>query len=146
MSEHNHTHHHDYENCCDNHTPDNHGCGCCGEEHFNEHKKEKLTKIIISAVFFVAGYIISEFTELPSYAYLLCYLISYLMVGFDIVRDAADSVIHGKFFDENFLMSFASIGAFAIKEYTEGVAVVLLFTIGEFIQGLAVSKAESRLT
>ena len=48
MSEHNHTHHHDYENCCDNHTPDNHGCGCCGEDHFNEHKKEKLTKIIIS--------------------------------------------------------------------------------------------------
>lgn len=147
MGEHKHAahHEHNYENCCDNHTPDNHGCGCCGEDHFNEHKKEKLTKIIISAVFFAAGYIISEFTELPSYAYLVCYLISYLMVGFDIVRDAADSVIHGSFFDENFLMSFASIGAFAIKEYTEGVAVVLLFTIGEFVQGLAVSKSRKSI-
>ena len=147
MSEHNHASHHEhnYENCCDNHTPDNHGCGCCGEDHFNEHKKETLTKIIISAVFFAAGYIISEFTELPSYVYLVCYLISYLMVGFDIVRDAADSVIHGRFFDENFLMSFASIGAFAIKEYTEGVAVVLLFTVGEFIQGLAVSKSRKSI-
>ena len=67
------------------------------------------------------------------------------MVGFDIVRDAADSVIHGRFFDENFLMSFASIGAFAIKEYTEGVAVVLLFTIGEFVQGLAVSKSRKSI-
>ena len=147
MSEHNHASHHEhnYENCCDNHTPDNHGCGCCGEDHFNEHKKETLTKIIISAVFFAAGYIISEFTELPSYVYLVCYLISYLMVGFDIVRDASDSVIHGRFFDENFLMSFASIGAFAIKEYTEGVAVVLLFTVGEFIQGLAVSKSRKSI-
>ncbi len=147
MSEHNHAahHEHNYENCCDNHTPDNHGCGCCGEDHFNEHKKETLTKIIISAVFFAAGYIISEFTELPNYVYLVCYLISYLMVGFDIVRDAADSAIHGRFFDENFLMSFASIGAFAIKEYTEGVAVVLLFTVGEFIQGLAVSKSRKSI-
>ncbi len=147
MSEHNHAahHEHNYENCCDNHTPDNHGCGCCGEDHFNEHKKETLTKIIISAVFFAAGYIISEFTELPNYVYLVCYLISYLMVGFDIVRDAADSFIHGRFFDENFLMSFASIGAFAIKEYTEGVAVVLLFTVGEFIQGLAVSKSRKSI-
>lgn len=146
MSEHNHSHHeHNYENCCDNHTPDNHGCGCCGEDHFNEHKKETLSKIIISAVFFAAGYIFSEFTSLPSFIYLVCYLISYLMVGFDIVRDAADSVFHGRFFDENFLMSFASIGAFAIGEYTEGVAVVLLFTIGEFVQGLAVSKSRKSI-
>ena len=57
MGEHKHDahHEHNYENCCDNHTPDNHGCGCCGEDHFNEHKKETLTKIIISAVFFAAG-------------------------------------------------------------------------------------------
>lgn len=142
MSEHNHSsHHHNYQNCCDNHTPDNHGCGCCGDEHFNEHKKEKLTKIIVSSVFFAAGYVIGEFTQLPDFAYLICYIIAYLMVGFDVVRDAADSVIHGKIFDENFLMSFASIGAFAIKEYTEGVAVMLLFTVGEFVQGLAVSKS-----
>lgn len=147
MSEHNNTthHEHNYENCCDDHIPDNHGCGCCNEDHFNEHKKEEITKIIISTVFFAAGYIISKYTDLSSYIYLVCYLISYLMVGFDIVRDAADSFIHGKFFDENFLMSFASIGAFAIKEYTEGVAVVLLFTIGEFIQGLAVSRSRKSI-
>lgn len=147
MSEHNHAshHHHNYEHCCDNHTPDNHGCGCCGEDHFNEHKKENIAKISISIVFFVLGYVISEFTELPTFAYTACYLISYLMVGFGVVRDAVEGVIHGRILDENFLMTVASIGAFAIKEYTEGVAVMLLFNIGEFVQGLAVSRSRSSI-
>lgn len=144
MAEHNHnhdTHNHNYEHCCDNHTPDNHGCGCCGENHFNEHKKQMLASIIISGVFFALGYIISEFTELPSQIYLVCYIISYLAVGFKVMYNAVDSIIHGRIFDENFLMSVVGIGAFAMKEYTEGVAVMFLFCVGEFIQGLAVSRS-----
>ena len=73
---HNHTHNHNYENCCENHTPDNHGCGCCGDDHFKEHKKEVLTRIIISIVFFVAGYIIGEFTQISEYVYLICYIVA----------------------------------------------------------------------
>ena len=78
MSEHNHnTHNHNYEHCCDDHTPDNHGCGCCGEDNFNEHKKQMLTSIIISAVFFVLGYVLSEFTSLPYQTYLVWFLLFY---------------------------------------------------------------------
>ena len=142
MSEHNHnTHNHNYEHCCDDHTPDNHGCGCCGEDNFNEHKRQMFTSIIISAVFFVLGYVLSEFTSLPYQTYLVCYAVSYLVVGFKVMCNAVDSIIHGKIFDENFLMSVVGIGAFAIGEYSEGVAVMLLFAVGEFVQGLAVSRS-----
>lgn len=139
--EHTHTHEHNYEHCCENHTPDNHGCGCCGDDHFKEHKKEVLSRIIISCVFFVLGYAFAEFTQLPSFVYLICYIISYVTVGFPVVTNAIEGVIHGRIFDENFLMSIASLGAFVIGEYTEGVAVMLLFTVGEFVQGSAVSRS-----
>lgn len=142
---HNHTHNHNYENCCENHTPDNHGCGCCGDDHFKEHKKEVLIRIIISIVFFVAGYIIGEFTQISEYVYLICYIVAYLTVGFNVVKNAVESVVHGRIFDENFLMSVASIGAFVIGEYTEGVAVMLLFTVGEFVQGAAVSRSRREI-
>ena len=142
MSEHKHdTHNHNYEHCCDDHTPDNHGCGCCGEDNFNEHKKQMLSQIIISAVFFVLGYVLNEYTSLPYQLYLVCYAVSYLVVGFKVMVNAVDSIIHGRIFDENFLMSVVGIGAFAIGEYSEGVAVMLLFAVGEFVQGLAVSRS-----
>lgn len=148
MSEHNHdnhnnqhTHEHNYEHCCENHTPDNHGCGCCGDDHFKEHKKEMLSRIIISIVFFVLGCICGEISSLPDFVYLICFIVAYITVGFTVVRNAVDGVIHGRIFDENFLMTVASLGAFVIGEYTEGVAVMLLFNIGEFVQGSAVSRS-----
>lgn len=142
MANYNHdTHNHNYEHCCDNHTPDNHGCGCCGDYHFNEHKNQMIASIIISGIFFIIGYVVDEFTQLPNQIYLICYIISYLIVGFKVMRNAVDSIIHGRIFDENFLMSVVGIGAFAMKEYNEGVAVMFLFCVGEFIQGLAVSRS-----
>lgn len=144
MSEHNHTHdthNHNYEHCCDNHTPDNHGCGCCGEDHFKEHKKEMQITLVLSGLFYVLGIYFSDYTDLPEQVYLICFAISYLLVGFKVMCNAVDSIIHGKIFDENFLMSVVGIGAFAMKEYSEGVAVMYLFCLGEFIQGLAVSRS-----
>lgn len=144
MVEHNHnhdTHNHNYDNCCDNHTPDNHGCGCRSDNHFNEHKKQMLASIVISGFFFALGYVFHEYTQLPGQVYLVCYVISYLAVGFKVMCNAVDSIIHGRVFDENFLMSVVGIGAFAMKEYTEGVAVMFLFCVGEFIQGLAVLRS-----
>lgn len=145
MSEHHHSHEHNYENCCSNHTPDNHGCGSCGHDHFTEHKKENIIKIATAAILYVAGYLLAEFTALPDFAHLLCYAVSYLLVGFSVVRNALEGIIKGRIFDENFLMAFASIGAFVIGEYSEGVAVMLLFAIGEFVQGLAVSKSRESI-
>ncbi len=144
---HDHDHCHDdgcgHDHCCDD------GCGC-GHEHGGEvNKKEFWTKIIISGVFFIAGYIINEaFTQPASlkYAAMACFAVSYLVVGFEIIREAVEGIMHKNFFNENFLMAIASVGAFAIGEYAEGCAVVLLYTIGEFLQDLAVGKSRKSIT
>lgn len=87
----------------------------CGHEHHHEHggevnKKEFWTKIIISGVFFIAGYIINEaFTQPASlkYAAMACFAVSYLVVGFEIIREAVEGIMHKNFFNENFLMAIA---------------------------------------
>ncbi len=135
--------HHDHDHCHDD------GCGC-GHEHGGEvNKKEFWTKVIIAGIFFIAGYIINEaFTQPASlkYAAMACFAVSYLVVGFEIIREAVEGIMHKNFFNENFLMAIASIGAFAIGEYAEGCAVVLLYTIGEFLQDLAVGKSRKSIT
>ena len=119
------------------------GCTCgCDPAAFQEYKKEMTVKIIISAVFFAAGYVISEFTSISSYVYLICFAISYIAVGFGVIRDALMLVGNKNFFNEYLLISVVSIGALAIKEYHEGCAVMLLFAIGDFLQSLAVSKSQ----
>lgn len=145
MSEHHHTHNHNYENCCENHTPDNHGCGECGHEHFNEHKTETILKLVFSTLLFVAGYIISKKSFVPDFVSLLCFCVSYILVGFKVVRNSVEGLLKGKIFDENSLMTIASVGAFVLGEYTEGVAVMLLFNIGEFVQGLAVGRSRKSI-
>lgn len=147
--EHNHNH---KEECC--HCHDEHGCahhhddGCaCGHdhEHAAENKGEFLFKAIGGALLLAAGYIMHEFTSLPDFAALLCFGISYILVGFSIIKEAIEGIIHGNIFNECFLMSVASIGAFAIGEYTEGCAVVLLYTIGEYLQGMALGKSRKSI-
>lgn len=134
--DHNHDHLHNHSNCdCD-----------CGHKHADINKKDFLFKIITGGILFVLGHIFSEIESLPEYISLICFGISYIIVGFDIVKEAIEGIMHKEFFDENFLMTVASIGAFAIKEYSEGCAVMLLFTIGEFLQGLAVSKSKKSIT
>lgn len=74
-----------------------------------------------------------------------CFAVSYLVVGFEIIREAVEGIMHKNFFNENFLMAIASIGAFAIGEYAEGCAVVLLYTIGEFCRIWRLAKAANPL-
>ncbi len=149
MSE-NHKHSHCEDEGCSCHSQHNHtDCGCgCGHnhEHENVNKKDFAFKIISAGILFAAGWIMSEFTSVPEYVYLICFGISYIIVGFDVVKEAVEGLLHGSLFDENFLMTVASLGAFAIKEYSEGCAVMLLFTIGEFLQGLAVAKSKRSIT
>lgn len=122
------------------------GCTCgCDPAAFQEYKKEMTVKIIISAVFFAAGYVISEFTSISSYVYLICFAISYIAVGFGVIRDALMLVGNKNIFNEYLLISVVSIGALAIKEYHEGCAVMLLFAIGDFLQSLAVSKSQDKI-
>ncbi len=121
-------------------------CECCASpEQMAAMRREQTIKLVFSIVLFFAGLIISEYTTLPEYIYLICFGISYLLVGFGIVRDAILGVLAGYIFNENLLMSIASLGAFAIKEYHEGCAVVILYTIGELMQQRAIEKSRRNL-
>ncbi|WP_277469012.1 MULTISPECIES: heavy metal translocating P-type ATPase [unclassified Paenibacillus] len=77
---------------------------------------------------------------------LLLFLAAYLIVGGEVVLSAARNIIRGQVFDENFLMALATIGAFAIGEYPEGVAVMLFYQVGELFQGMAVNRSRRSIT
>lgn len=154
-NKHKHNHNHNHESgcsCCEHGHSHNHrhddGCGCGHDhEHGGEvNKGEFLFKIICGGVFLVLGYILHEFTEINGYIPLICFGISYLIIGFNIIKEAVEGILHGNIFNENFLMAIASLGAFVIGEYTEGCAVVLLYTIGEFLQDMAVGKSRKSIS
>ena len=121
------------------------GCGAEHSEQFEQTKNVQGAKMVIAAVFFAAGYIISEFTALPDFIYLICFAVSYMTVGFAVVREAVEDIMHGRIFGECFLISAASLGALAIKEFSEGCAVMLLFALGEFIQEAMLSKSRKAI-
>jgi Cd2+/Zn2+-exporting ATPase len=100
--------------------------------------KNRLWRIIIGAIFFIVAIVIDINIEWLNIA---LYLISYIIVGGDIVKRAVRNIFRGKVFDENFLMSIATIGAMLIGEYPEGIAVMLFYQIGELFQSYAVDKS-----
>lgn len=100
--------------------------------------KKRLWRIIIGAAVFAAALMINLNTNWINIA---LYVISYIIVGGDIVRKAVRNILRGKVFDENFLMSIATIGAFIIGEYPEGIAVMLFYQVGELFQSMAVDKS-----
>ncbi len=75
------------------------------------------------------------------YGELVCYLVPYFIIGYDILRKAALNILHGQVFDENFLMTIATVGAFFTGEYSEGTAVMLFYQVGELFQSYAVNKS-----
>ena len=77
---------------------------------------------------------------------LMLYLASYALVGGEVVLGALKNISKGQVFDENFLMSIATIGAFAIGQYPEGVAVMLFYQIGEIFQGMAVDSSRKSIS
>ena len=105
--------------------------------------KKKLYKIIISAILFIIALVI-PFQNI--WINRVIYLISYIIVGFEILKKALRNIKRGKVFDENFLMSVATIGAFAIQEFPEAVAVMLFYQIGELFQDYAVDKSRKSIS
>lgn len=99
-------------------------------------------RLVISGVLFVIG-MVMRFSLPVEFA---VFLISYLLVGGEIVWRALKNLTQGRVFDENFLMSVATIGAFAIGEFAEGVAVMLFYRIGEFFEDLAVNRSRRSIT
>ncbi|MBO7426138.1 MAG: cadmium-translocating P-type ATPase [Clostridiales bacterium] len=109
-------------------------------------KKQKkiLIRIIISAILLVALHFI-PFGD-RWYLSLLAYLIPYLIIGYDIVLNAAKKLIKGRLFDEEFLMMIATVGAFIIGDYPEATAVMLFYQVGELFQSIAVGKSRKSIS
>lgn len=108
-------------------------------------QKNVLYRIIISAVLLAAIWIVSEFADMPWWLEGILYLIPYLVIGYDILRKAVKVILKGQVFDENFLMAIATIGAIGLKEFREGVAVMLFYQVGELFQSCAVGKSRKNI-
>lgn len=111
----------------------------------SEHK-EDIIKIIVSAVLFAAALIINGIFSLPWWGSVLIFAVPYLIVGFEVLKEAAENLIHGEFFDECFLMGIATIGAFAVGEYPEAVFVMLFFGVGELFEHIASHKSRNSIS
>ena len=104
---------------------------------------KKVIKIIVALILFIIALVLNFNNELVNN---IIYIIAYIIVGFEIVKKAIKNIIRGKLFDENFLMTIATLGAFGIGEFPEAVAVMLFYQIGESFQDYAVDKSRKSIT
>ena len=119
----------------------------------NAKQKRVLKRIIVAAVLLAAMWIaeeiitdrIVEFSKGKKYLWLIPYAIPYFVIGYDILKKAGKGIIKGQVFDENFLMAVATVGAMALADFREGVAVMLFYQIGELFQSCAVGKSRKNI-
>lgn len=104
-------------------------------------QKKRLCRVIVSAALLLAAVLIPQNT-----VKILFFAASYLLVGWDVIYKSFRGIAHGQIFDENFLMMLATVGAFAIGEYAEGVFVMLFYQIGELFQDMAVAKSRQSIS
>ena len=152
-----HEHHHDEHCSCSSEHNHNHidSCCSCGHEHGSENEESgKTKKIILAGVFFAVGMILEHMNLKPilygdiniiNAAVLALYLLSYLNCGKDVVIQAFKNISKGKIFDEQFLMSVASIGAIFSGQIPEAVAVMLFYQTGELFEDYAVDKSRDSI-
>lgn len=114
-----------------------------GESSSEEEDTGKIKKkLLIGGVLFVLGIFVPKTLFIPKLA---VFLVGYLVIGGDVLLSAFKNILNGQVFDENFLMAIATIGAFAIGEYPEGVAVMLFYQLGELLQGIAVNNSRKSI-
>ena len=138
---------------------------CCSHEHHHEHKhhhehehhhehglKRQLVLIILTALLLVGCVIIEKYCGLTTWQLLLVYLVPYLLIGHETLKEAAEGIVHGDMFNEHFLMSIATIGALCIgflpeaeTEFPEAVFVMLFFQVGELFEGYAEGKSRDSI-
>jgi Cd2+/Zn2+-exporting ATPase len=156
-------HHHHHECECHEHHEHAHGHSHehehehgHGHEHHHHHEEEeghgRLIKIVLSAVFLVLAYLIEKRTDWATWQYLLLYLIPYLIVGWDTLKEAAEGLLHGEALSEDFLMSVATLGALGIgfmpgaeTQFPEAVFVMLFFQLGEMFEELAEGRSRKSI-
>ena len=138
--EHNHNHHQEEKqtSSC--------GCGHCHHHEDETSKSTMILKITLSSIFLVLAITLNHFFDLPILGKLGLFLVPYLIIGLSVIKEAVENIFHGDFFDENFLMTVATISAFAIGEYPEAVLVMLLSQIGETFESMASAKARKSIS
>ena len=161
--EHNHHNHPECE--CHEHHHHEHECECHehhhgGHEHHHHHHHEeeeeghgRLIKIIAAAVLLAAAWLIEKNTSWTTWQYLLLYLVPYLIVGLDTLKEAAEALVHGEPLSEDFLMSVATLGALGIgfmpgaeTQFPEAVFVMLFFQVGELFEEMAEGQSRKSIS
>ncbi len=146
----NHEHHHEacghehhHEACCCGHEHHHHhdGC-CCGHEHHTEGGKLFVAELVLGAVLFIAAFLFDVF---PEELQLPVLVVAYLILGWRVLWSSAKSIARGEVFDENFLMSIATLGAFAVHAWEEAVGVMLFCRLGELFEHHAASKSRMQI-
>ena len=112
----------------------------------NKKQKKVLKRIIVAAVLLVIIGIAVSVVSIPKWLEFLFYLVPYFVIGYDILRKAWKGICNRQMFDENFLMAVATVGAIALGDYKEGVAVMLFYQIGELFQSYAVGKSRRNIS
>ena len=144
-----HPHHHEESNECCQHQHEHHH----HEHHHEGGLREKLLLIIVCAVLLIAAVLIEHTFHLSTWQLLLIYLIPYLLIGYDTLKEAVEGLLHGDAFNEHFLMSVATIGALCIgflpgaaTQFPEAVFVMLFFQVGELFEGYAEGKSKESIS
>ena len=148
---HHHEHSHDCE-CGGHHHEHSHDCECGSHHHEHSHnnteteiKKNPEITLFIAGVLLFALALAAEHILHFKLAFLI-YLAAYLLIGFNVLKATVKNISKGNFFDENFLMTIAAVGAFILGEYSEAVGIVLFFKIGELFENYAVEKSRKAIT
>ncbi len=143
---HEHEHHHHVHECGEHEHHHDH------EHHHEGSLKGSIIKIAVTVVLLVAAVIIEKKCDLPTWQLLLIYLVPYLIIGFDTLKEAVEGLAHGEAFNEHFLMSIATIGALCIgflsgaeTQFPEAVFVMLFFQVGELFEGYAEGKSRDSI-
>ena len=145
-------HHHDH---CEHGDHGHHGHEVCDCEHHHHHEeglKSQIVKILVAALLLAAAVVVEKTCDLTTWQLLLVYLVPYLFIGFDTLKEAAEGLAHGEAFNEHFLMSIATIGALCIgflpgaeTQFPEAVFVMLFFQVGELFEGYAEGKSRESI-
>jgi len=135
-------HHHEHKG----HSHGGCGCSCCHHEEKSEEEEKKemiinIIRVVISAVLVGVSYVKFD-SWIPGF--ILC-IVAYLILVYDVLIRAVKNIIHGEVFDENFLMLIATVGAMAIKEFQEGVLVLLFYHVGEMLEDYATAKSHESI-
>ena len=145
-----HEHHHHHHDCCGEH---DHAGACHCHEHHHEHgTKRQLTLIIATVLLLIGAVLVEKYCQLPTWQLLLIYLVPYLLIGHDTLKEAAEGIMEGDPFNEHLLMSIATLGALGIgflpgaeTQFPEAVFVMLFFQVGELCEGYAEGKSRQSI-